>query len=147
MNSTNGRRPTPHQKLVGSLVKHQYLTRGIRDVLREALKEDLEHGDAELTRWLIAGGLPDAYKVDWGRKILTCVEVEVTSDIKHSKMRWYSELWFTLDCNGWDLRLEVLGKYGNHSRICLKSEWYKALAEKQGIEWDYEAPPPHPVRP
>ena len=55
--------------------------------------------------------IPDAYLIDDPKKTAYLFEIEDTNPLTADKLRKLSEIWWRLDCIGWELRVFLIDRY------------------------------------
>jgi hypothetical protein len=80
--------------------------------------------------------VPDAFAIMPERALVVVFEVSVTNAVRGGTLRDYAELWFDLDCFGWDLVVVEVDQHGREFQLDLCAAWYEFL------EKDIKAKPP-----
>lgn len=69
--------------------------------------------------------IPDAYLIDESARTAYLFEIEDTNPLSADKLRKLSEIWWRLDCIGWELRVFLIDRYLTCWRsLPLADVWY-----------------------
>ncbi|MDR2239011.1 MAG: hypothetical protein LBE33_01030 [Zoogloeaceae bacterium] len=107
----------------------QILTCGFNRSLIEAMEHEVDK--EELTH-LLKGNriIPDAYRIDREHRTVFLFEVEDTNTISPDKLKKLSEIWYRLDCLGWEMRVFLIDRYMHYwSILPLSKVWHSLESE------------------
>ncbi len=127
-----------HKRIVSSFLEANpgAKTHGFRKALVAAVsateQEPAEDIDAEFgERGRGQFPVPDAYFIDHESRLVICLEASCWSRWCDTKSAMYSDLWFTLDCQMWDLAVIEIDQWGGTLQRSLMSEWYARQYARQ----------------
>jgi len=115
-----------HEQQICNLMKKcpRVKKNGFYKTLREVFKEDGWGGDPLTARNY--GYIPDAYIVNEDAMNIVVFEVVDHHKITRERMCCITELWFGLDCEGWDMQMVAIYKHGR-MRVDVTDNFYEQL--------------------